>query len=327
MLLVQGGESRQTRPLFEFRGGSKVNPKYWPSSRMMREQQQELSKLQLQLRMDVEKWRPTLAGLLGGGLSTLLLHPLDMLKTRQAVYGGTIKKHLTSCGSVQFSRKPGGLYSGVAANVLVSASSWGVYFATYDLISGGVSQQEMSSLNQFTCAFSAGAVTTVVTNPFSVVRSRIMCANKSSPQQAANYSSVMKAFMHIATNEGIRGFYKGLVPSMLGISHGTIQFMLYNKMKESWLQWNKAEKLSHYDSLSCCIASKLVAALTTYPCQNIRARQQAADQVSASTTKTLDIVRKEGLRGLYRGLLPNLLHVTPNVCIVFLIYEMVVNKQ
>ena len=33
-----------------------------------------------------ERYRPALAGLLGGGLATLILHPLDLLKTRQAVH-------------------------------------------------------------------------------------------------------------------------------------------------------------------------------------------------------------------------------------------------
>ena len=31
--------------------------------------------------------------------------------------------------------------------------------------------------------------------------------------------------------------------------------------------------------------------------------------------------RREGLRGYYKGLSPYLLHVTPNICIVFLVYE------
>ena len=32
--------------------------------------------------------------------------------------------------------------------------------------------------------------------------------------------------------------------------------------------------------------------------------------------------RKEGLIGFYRGLAPTLVHVTPNVCVVFLVYEL-----
>lgn len=65
--------------------------------------------------------RPILAGVVGGGLSTFILHPLDLLKTRQAVLGGQLQSHLKNGLN---------LYKGVGANVLVSASSWGVYFAS-----------------------------------------------------------------------------------------------------------------------------------------------------------------------------------------------------
>lgn len=74
--------------------------------------------------------RPALAGLVGGGLSTFLLHPLDLLKTRQAVdnkymnIGRAVKEILRNEGGFR------GLYCGVAANVGVAAASWGIYFMT-----------------------------------------------------------------------------------------------------------------------------------------------------------------------------------------------------
>ena len=69
---------------------------------------------------------PALAGLLGGSISTLLLHPLDMLKTRQGVYGGSMVEHLKKTNLWT----SGGLYRGVGANLLVSGTSWGLYFAS-----------------------------------------------------------------------------------------------------------------------------------------------------------------------------------------------------
>ena len=73
--------------------------------------------------------RPIVAGVVGGGVSTLLLHPLDMLKTRQAVFGGTLRQTLVnSIKDVASENVFNGLYRGVSANILVSATSWGVYF-------------------------------------------------------------------------------------------------------------------------------------------------------------------------------------------------------
>jgi solute carrier family 25 folate transporter 32 len=82
-------------------------------------------------------WRPAMAGVLGGSLSTLLLHPLDLLKTRQAVHGngdsatkravygkvGTAFKHIVKNeGGIV------GLYKGVGTNVAVAGTSWGLTF-------------------------------------------------------------------------------------------------------------------------------------------------------------------------------------------------------
>jgi hypothetical protein len=56
---------------------------------------------------------------------------------------------------------------------------------------------------QFVAAFGAGTICNFVTNPLSVVRSRMLLTDKSK-----NYASVGQTLVHIAKTEGIRGFYK-----------------------------------------------------------------------------------------------------------------------
>ena len=88
----------------------------------------------------LEDARPAVAGLAGGSLATLTLHPLDLLKTRQSVHGngGDAKareayQSLTRAVRLIVEKEGGvkGLYAGVGANVLVSGSSWGIYFMSY----------------------------------------------------------------------------------------------------------------------------------------------------------------------------------------------------
>ena len=141
--------------------------------------------------------RPIIAGVIGGGLSTLFLHPLDMLKTRQAVYGGTIRQTLMrSCKSTTAFK---GLYTGVNANILVSATSWGVYFFAFEKAKSVGKANEVSTVE---AAFTAGVVCNLVTNPLSVMRSRMLLTD------STKYSSVAKTFGHIVKSEGCRGFYK-----------------------------------------------------------------------------------------------------------------------
>lgn len=74
--------------------------------------------------------------------------------------------------------------------------------------------------------------------------------------------------------------------------------------------------------ISFAAASKLVAAVITYPYQVVRARLQ--DQ-HLKYDGALDCVKQtwryEGSRGFYKGVTPYLLHVLPNICLVLVIYE------
>ena len=76
--------------------------------------------------------------------------------------------------------------------------------------------------------------------------------------------------------------------------------------------------------LSFAAVSKLIAASVTYPYQVVRARLQDQHKQGAYRG-SVDCVRKtlryEGVRGLYKGLVPYLCHVLPNICLVLLIYE------
>ena len=60
--------------------------------------------------------------------------------------------------------------------------------------------------------------------------------------------------------------------------------------------------------------------------QVVRARLQDTEcRYAGSWDCVQRIVRFEGVRGLYKGLTPYLVHVMPNICLVFVIYEKIAN--
>lgn len=51
------------------------------------------------------------------------------------------------------------------------------------------------------------------------------------PADAPKYRSTLDGFRTIYRNEGLAAFYKGLIPSLFGVSHVAVQFTLYEKAK------------------------------------------------------------------------------------------------
>lgn len=88
---------------------------------------------------------------------------------------------------------------------------------------------------------------------------------------------------------------------------------------------HKSQATSEY--LLFAAISKLIAAAATYPYQVIRARLQ--DQ-HTSYAGSWDCIQKtwryERMPGFYKGLVPYLVHVTPNICLVMIIYEKFTNQ-
>jgi hypothetical protein len=74
--------------------------------------------------------------------------------------------------------------------------------------------------------------------------------------------------------------------------------------------------------LTFAAISKLIAAGTTYPYQVIRTRLQDQNHTYKGTWDCIKTTwRYERIHGFYKGIVPYLVHVTPNICLVMLIYE------
>lgn len=92
-------------------------------------------------------------------------------------------------------------------------------------------------------AMTAGATSTICTNPLWVIKTRFMvsalftlrCIFPHGLQTQlpgdVPYRHTLDAALTIYRSEGIGAFYRGLLPSLLGILHVAVQFPLYEKLK------------------------------------------------------------------------------------------------
>ncbi|XP_053996787.1 mitochondrial folate transporter/carrier [Hylaeus anthracinus] len=283
------------------------------------------------------KYEHFLAGISGGVVSTLLLHPLDLIKTRFAVNDGSPKsgpQYKSLRGAIQQIIKTEGvrgLYKGVTPNVLGSGGAWGCYFFFYNTfkgwIQGGNSRIPLGPSWHMFAAADAGILTLLITNPLWVVKTRLCLQYKDDANlpEKYRYKGTIDAIQKIYRTEGIQGLYRGFVPGMVGVSHGAIQFMVYEELKNQYnsrLNLPIDTKLCTMRYIVFAAISKLIAAASTYPYQVVRARlQDHHHNYSGSIGCIRSIWRYEGWRGYYKGLSANLTRVTPATVITFLVYE------
>lgn len=195
-------------------------------------------------------------------------------------------------------------------------------------------RREKGKSNHFV-TFSTGTFTALFTNPIWVIKTRMLSTSSSYP---GAYTSISDGVRQIFRSEGLRGFYKGLVPSLFGVSHGALQFMAYEKLKISrrrvggvgvgvggTAQQQQQRDLRTFDFLLLSGLAKIFAAVLSYPYQVIRTRLQIYDDTAKAYKGSRDVVtqiwRHEGIKGFYKGLAPNLLRVMPSTWVTFLVYE------
>lgn len=271
---------------------------------------------------EIENWRDNLrthrldqmlAGILSGGSATIILHPLDLVKTQFQVQTTArteimSKPHLYTFRYLKdlynrFGLRKG-LYQGLSANFAGSTASWGLYFFLYDWVKTGFpknSHGNLSSGNYFIASSSAAAVTVLFTNPLWMIKTRLCMQVPGNP---SNYSGFIDAFLRISREEGVRGLYRGLIPGLFGVSHGAIQFMVYEQFKNLHRHYNNIkvkEGPSSAEYLIMSSSSKVIAMLATYPYQVVRSRLQVRDipestdrmiSKSFSYKGVLDVIRR-----------------------------------
>lgn len=272
------------------------------------------------------------AGLSGGVVSTLVLHPLDLVKIRFAVSDGLELRPKYSgmfhcMRSVWKQEGLRGLYQGVTPNVWGAGASWGLYFFFYNAIKAYVKegrQTELSATEHLLSAAEAGIMTLTITNPIWVTKTRLVLQYGSDPNTKP-YKGMLDALVKIYRHEGVPGLYKGYVPGLFGTSHGALQFMAYEELKRDYNRYKKVSsdaKLNALEYITMAALSKIFAVATTYPYQVVRARLQ--DQHN-TYNGVVDVIRRtwrnEGPLGFYKGIVPNLIRVTPACCITFVVYE------
>lgn len=159
-------------------------------------------------------------------------------------------------------------------------------------------------------SITAGACSTIVTNPIWVIKTRLMSQSLKSDSEGYSapwrYASTIDAARKMYRSEGLRSFYSGLTPALLGLMHVAIQFPLYEYLKMAITGYAIGEHPEHGDShwMGISLAtflSKVCASTVTYPHEVLRTRLQTQQRTPSSSASTEELTFRPEMENPDRG--------------------------
>ena len=294
-----------------------------------------------------------------GFASGIVTCPLDVIKTKLQAQGGfAARKHngsypssaklykgIFGTGRVIW-REEGlrGMYRGLGPMLMGYLPTWAVYLTVYENTRDFWFDQ-CGSWWMARCysSLTAGACSTVLTNPIWVVKTRLMSQSTRGTTDGMrapwHYTSTFDAFRKMYRVEGLISFYSGLTPALLGLTHVAVQFPLYEWFKMKFTGYgmgdHPADGDSHFLGISAAtFLSKVCASTVTYPHEVLRTRLQTQIRSSSSSDGMVSqvrykgiihtckvMLREEGLSAFYAGIGVNLVRAVPAAMTTMLTYE------
>lgn len=292
-----------------------------------------------------------LAGSTAGLAEHISIFPIDTLKTHlQCERCGAISPWQTWDCATKIVKREGifRLWRGVSAMFAGCVPAHAAYFSVFEQLKYTLEldQQGHHPIRAAIAGASAAVSHDLCMTPFDVVKQRM---------QLGYYKNVMHCVTTIAKTEGIRSFYVSLPTTLImNIPFGCIMVAV-NESAKKYLNPNPTQFNLTSSMISGSIAGAIAAALTT-PLDVIKTRLQTQNlepcpktesmrvntnnvnnvnnMVISVTNKassiemgpieiTKSILKADGIRGMFRGMVPRMLVHAPSIAISWTVYEAV----
>ncbi|XP_062508159.1 mitochondrial glycine transporter-like [Corticium candelabrum] len=262
-----------------------------------------------------------LFGCVSGLSSTVLLQPLDVVKTRLQLRSGISSRLARKNGMTSVflhifrSEHPLALYKGLLPSMVRIVPGVGIYFSTLTFLSNHLNLHPSPVQSLFVAAV-ARFCACVALHPFTVIKTQLESG-------LFKYSGMLQAIKEISRVGGLKGLYRGLGATVArDVPFSSCYFMFYNMMKQSELfesYFVVPPSAAHF--LSGIVAGTL-ASLITHPPDVIKTRLQAEPQQYRHAVHAfVDIVQTESPRTFFSGILPRLIRRTLVAAISWTVYE------
>jgi len=254
-----------------------------------------------------------LAGTFSGTCSTILLQPLDLLKTKiQSGQSGANRSLMAVTKEVVRSEQLGGLWRGLVPSLARTVPGVGIYFASVHGI------RSTNTMGSVMTGVTSRCIAGTIMIPFTVLKVRCEAGSFSSSQ------GLFRGLANIYSKEGIVGLTKGIVPTLArDAPFSGIYLFFYDNLKTfSANHVDVIPKGSLMNHLSCGLGAALLASVVTQPADVIKTRTQLNGQMTVRRAISF-IYSREGLGGFMTGLGPRLMRRCIMSSLAWTVYETV----
>lgn len=182
--------------------------------------------------------------------------------------------------------------------------------------------RQLNLYERFVAGGIAGACAQMLVYPLEIVKTRLAASPK------GTYHGISDCFVRTWAAGGVKELYRGLLPSLLGIiPYAGIDLALFETLKRRYMAEHENRNPGPLITLCFGGMSSTVGQIIAYPIALVRTRMQADGLAGEAKhfNGMLDVFKQtykyEGIRGFYRGLLPNMMKAVPAVSLSWLVFE------
>lgn len=280
------------------------------------------------------------AGGVAGAVSRTVVSPLERLKILFQIQSVGREEYKLSVGKglAKMWKDEGwrGFMRGNGTNCIRIVPYSAVQFGSYNFYKKFFEASpgaDLSSVRRLICGGAAGITSVFFTYPLDIVRTRLSIQSASfaalSQAQRERLPGMWQTMVIMYKTEGgILALYRGIIPTVAGVApYVGLNFMTYEIVRK-YLTPEGDKNPNAVRKLAAGAISGAVAQTCTYPFDVLRRRFQINTmsgmgyQYKSIFDAVRVIIAQEGIKGMYKGIVPNLLKVAPSMASSWLSFEM-----
>uniref|UniRef100_A0AAV1UNQ3 Mitochondrial dicarboxylate carrier n=1 Tax=Peronospora matthiolae TaxID=2874970 RepID=A0AAV1UNQ3_9STRA len=277
--------------------------------------------------------RPPLTSYTFGGVSAVgavfFTHPFDLLKihlqTSKTKNGGLV----TATRRVLQQQGLSGLYQGISGGVMREGTYSTTRFAVYHYLKDDAVRRNdgnpISTGHNVLLGMIGGVLGGIMGNPADIVNIRMQADSRLPAEKRRNYKHAVDGLLRVEKEEGLAALLRGVRPNMIrAMLLTTGQIAAYDLTKSTLLT---NQMVLMQDDLQTHVVASVVAGLVATtacaPADVVKTRlmNTRAQEYTSATDCFLQVIKHEGVRGLYKGWLPAYMRLGPQTLLTFVFLE------